>query len=365
MPSFLFFHRGEKKISRVFILNGFRMLVKKVWCYWHAGEANLPAFEKSCLQRLRVYNPGWTLQCLDREQAERRVIEQLPSCATWVRRLTHQLFSDLLRIVLLVTKGGMWLDVSVVVRKPLDSWLSPKLSCDGHGFKVAHTTLATNGTAESWFLAVNAPGCPFLRAWLDAFSRMLNEASRHPEFAMSASETWRATDKARIPMPLWSYLAFYVAFETTRQKLGETAWQDVKLEFPHLSWHRRNPFFLALLQTEELLKFSTTDRLRLKYLQCPGEVKALKQLDIVFEPRLKLGELALWIVAGILSLVCLWTQPMFALPALLLIWFFGPFREMFGSASTYTKCGTSNVHYWRKMVDSCSAWLRTKLARQK
>ena len=101
-----------------------------IWTYWHAGEAAAPPIVRRCIARFRDLHPGWAVRCVE----ERTLHVHLPDDPLLRRDATttggghHGRWwdlenpaarSDYVRLALLARHGGVWLDASVLLLRPL------------------------------------------------------------------------------------------------------------------------------------------------------------------------------------------------------------------------------------------------------
>ncbi len=96
---------------------------------WYQGWENAPELVKRCLCSWQHHNRGWTIRALDRETLSRWV--DLSELSLPVENCNLAWLSNLVRINLLRTHGGVWADATAFCRRPLDEWLYDYL---GSGF---------------------------------------------------------------------------------------------------------------------------------------------------------------------------------------------------------------------------------------
>jgi Tfp pilus assembly protein PilF len=100
----------------------------KIYVYWAQGMSDAPAVVQRCQEALHRLHPGGEVAVLDDTvwasldvpARTREVIRH---------RLTHG--SDVLRLELLSRHGGVWLDATCLVRRPLLPELAPQLTATG------------------------------------------------------------------------------------------------------------------------------------------------------------------------------------------------------------------------------------------
>ena len=93
-----------------------------VWFFWWQGEESMPEIINICYQTLKYYSNGHTINLItqnnypDFADIPGYIIKKLNS-----KRITLTSFSDILRVCLLFEHGGLWLDSTILLTKPLSS----------------------------------------------------------------------------------------------------------------------------------------------------------------------------------------------------------------------------------------------------
>ncbi len=152
----------------------FSRLPRRVWMYWQQGEAAAPDLVRECIASWRSQNPGWEIVVLDGDSAEALVdMSDLPADMLIRRR------SNLLRMRLLLTRGGVWADATTFCARPLDDWLPLMMPAGMFVFSNPHP----DRIISTWFLA-SLPGHEALRR-LEAGYRahVLADIRKPPYFA--------------------------------------------------------------------------------------------------------------------------------------------------------------------------------------
>lgn len=90
----------------------------RIWVFWGQGEQEMPPLVKACYRQLTHFNENVTLVTLDNIS---NFISISPLIFEKVNdgRISWAYFSDIVRTTLLATYGGLWLDATVWVSKPL------------------------------------------------------------------------------------------------------------------------------------------------------------------------------------------------------------------------------------------------------
>jgi mannosyltransferase OCH1-like enzyme len=111
--------RSEKLLEpRQFCLSYARRLPRStparkpeiIWQYWDQGEANAPPIISACLASVRKHCTGFEIRVLDATTLDNYIT--LPAFLS-TKKITRTHLSDLIRLELLATYGGTWLDASI------------------------------------------------------------------------------------------------------------------------------------------------------------------------------------------------------------------------------------------------------------
>ncbi len=145
---------------------------KKIWTYWN-DPAKLPRTVQLCMDGWRKHHPEHeiTLLTSDNYTQYTQIPQHLVDHPNFHDNPTR--FSDLVRIWTLAQHGGVWIDSSVLVKRPLDQWLPPPGGCPAPEFIGYYIDGMTTSTPviENWFYAA-PPESPFVVAWRDEFSKI-------------------------------------------------------------------------------------------------------------------------------------------------------------------------------------------------
>lgn len=126
----------------------YQNLPKIIWIFWDQGEENAPYLVKQCISSWRIHNYGWEVRVIDKALLNDTInLEGLDLRSD----ITLQALSDIIRVKILLTHGGVWADSTLYCVKPLDSWL-PHYFRD-HFF--AFASERKDRLMTTWFLAGN------------------------------------------------------------------------------------------------------------------------------------------------------------------------------------------------------------------
>jgi hypothetical protein len=141
-----------------------RTVPRIIWMFWSQGEANFPPIVAGCVQRWRDLHPDWTVNVLDKAQAEALIdMSDVPD------DFPLRIYADALRVRLLRSFGGVWADTTLYPHKPLDSWL-PFLASSGF---FVFTYDGPGRDVENWFIAAEQ-GNVLVSAWDRTITRHLS-----------------------------------------------------------------------------------------------------------------------------------------------------------------------------------------------
>eukprot|EP00928_Gymnodinium_smaydae_P089210 TRINITY_DN73204_c0_g1_i1.p1 TRINITY_DN73204_c0_g1~~TRINITY_DN73204_c0_g1_i1.p1 ORF type:complete len:380 (-),score=27.81 TRINITY_DN73204_c0_g1_i1:19-1125(-) len=142
-------------------------LPKLLWTYVE-GDGNItemPTYNRMCLKEWALQNPNWTMEVI-RYTEYSDLITRFPSIAALFKSnpRTAQARSDMIRLAILATHGGVWVDPSLLPLKGLDTFGNALVARTGFFAFFSKKGLYTT------FMASEA-GNPLVVAWLRAFSQ--------------------------------------------------------------------------------------------------------------------------------------------------------------------------------------------------
>ena len=133
---------------------------KTVWLYWHQGWDEAPRIVKACRRSWALSNPDWEVRALDHDGVRGMFPDLLPG--ETASTLTG--FSDLVRLKLLSSFGGVWSDATVFCSQPISTAVT-MLTQSARFFAFSHP--AAERLISTWFMAAHARA-PYVAAWCDA-----------------------------------------------------------------------------------------------------------------------------------------------------------------------------------------------------
>ena len=134
---------------------------KIIWSYWDGPINDL--LDKS-LESWKKYFKGWQINILNKKTIKNYKILKPKN----YNQLTPTIKSDVIRLNLLYQYGGLWLDRTIIINKPI-TWLKKYEKYSYFSF------LYNNQKAiENWFIMVPKKNNKYIKLWLDTFIDILN-----------------------------------------------------------------------------------------------------------------------------------------------------------------------------------------------
>jgi len=137
---------------------------KIIWMYWHQGLDNAPFLVKKCIESWIEQNKDWEVYILNKENLHEYINIDLTDDK--ISKIVLANYSDLIRMKLLYTYGGIWADATTYCTKPLNSWII-EYSKSGF-FSFIHEK--PKGLPASWFL-ISQKDCFILK---EVYRRKIN-----------------------------------------------------------------------------------------------------------------------------------------------------------------------------------------------
>lgn len=128
---------------------------KNIFVYWNKGFSNAPLIVQKCYEQLQKYKPdGWTVITLTDNNIEEYIHmpvflkEMLRNDQIYIAN-----YSDILRSALLYFYGGIWIDATCFLTKPIPQYI---LNDELFMFSIENRILPyTPMKFENWFIRAN------------------------------------------------------------------------------------------------------------------------------------------------------------------------------------------------------------------
>lgn len=136
-----------------------------IYTYWH--NSTLSPLVHKCINSWKKHNPTYKIHII----TEQNMKKYIPFPITvWKHAKTHQQISDCIRIYILSERGGIWIDASVYLNKPLH-WIHSYQYYENSemiGYQIGNQSPPM---IENWFFAA-IPKSNFLNDWKNKFYTM-------------------------------------------------------------------------------------------------------------------------------------------------------------------------------------------------
>lgn len=121
---------------------------KIIWTYWNQGLKSAPPVVKPCIEQWRKLNPDWELRFVDANNIH-DYIEPLEIPKEKYNKISKAVASDLYKLKLIITHGGVFVDATTFPIIPLNEWLPNVVT---EGFFFFHKP-GRNRLISIWFVA--------------------------------------------------------------------------------------------------------------------------------------------------------------------------------------------------------------------
>lgn len=136
-----------------------------LWIYWGQGWNNAPLISKLCLQSWYNHNAlDYLIMPIDDIGLTNYIDLNKLMPHTNLKNIDRVAMSDIIRLALISTYGGIWVDSTVLCLKPLKIWLQPIL--EDYGF-FAYDKHIDRVSISSWFIAAEKNNY-VAQSWLDS-----------------------------------------------------------------------------------------------------------------------------------------------------------------------------------------------------
>lgn len=158
------YYNIDSKIEK-FIINKSNKDTKNIipniiWTYWDADK--IPNIVKKCINSWKKLNPNYEIIILN----DQKIMKMFNFDLKNIKNKNAFRKADFARIIAVQKHGGIWIDSSILLLKPLDDILPKYQQLDFIGFIAPQTTNFEKPIIENWFFA--APkNSKLLKDWLN------------------------------------------------------------------------------------------------------------------------------------------------------------------------------------------------------
>lgn len=136
-------------------------LPRIIWIYWAQGWDAAPELSQRARRAWTLHNPDWDVRAIDAGGVQQLLGQDWP-LTPLPDTITQTAKSDLVRLALLKSFGGVWVDATTFPVQPLDTWIEPHTATGSFAFDKP----GPNRPIATWFIAAYA-GNRLLQKWHD------------------------------------------------------------------------------------------------------------------------------------------------------------------------------------------------------
>ena len=157
-----------------------------VWMLCDKGWDKAPPLQAMCLRSFKRHNPDYAIHALDLAEAEYLIRRPHYYPDSIWQRASIQTKSDIIRLELLSSTGGVWADDNVYCNKPLSNWVNTVgLEKSPAGlFAYEKTRDAVHEEMIPWISAwfmIATNNSRFVRTWRDSVRRAWSDVTMTPQ----------------------------------------------------------------------------------------------------------------------------------------------------------------------------------------
>lgn len=176
---------------------------KTIWLYWDEEKINSITVEL-CINLIKNLHPNYRIHLLN----STKIFDYLPDFPTELIKKPSNFVSDMVRLMLLEKHGGIYLDATVLLSKPLD-WAVKLQRTDLSETVLYYTDENTLEQEfpmiETWFIAAT-PKSNFISAWRKEYQNSITSAN--PESYYIGNDL---LPLSKFPLEIPYYLSYMAA----------------------------------------------------------------------------------------------------------------------------------------------------------
>lgn len=134
----------------------------RIWSAWLQGRKNAPRHVQQIFDLWERLNPDCNVKILEQEDVD-AILSRLKVNTI---NMTPQVKTNMARLHLISTLGGVWVDATLLPTMPLMSWLTPQLR--SNGFFAFRSTGEPELILQNWFLYSEKDNY-FVENWLSSY----------------------------------------------------------------------------------------------------------------------------------------------------------------------------------------------------
>jgi hypothetical protein len=144
-----------------------------IWTYWEQGIEHITPFSKKCLQTWREKNPNHTIIVVDKNTVYNYLCKHdLPPNWKYMFKVQHK--SDFVRLALLEKYGGIWMDLTTICVRPINSVFNQSKSIEGFALR-GFSKNRDLSVFENWFISCKK-GSKIIKIWKREFLKVFGRS---------------------------------------------------------------------------------------------------------------------------------------------------------------------------------------------
>ncbi|WP_248624392.1 capsular polysaccharide synthesis protein [Enterococcus cecorum] len=170
-----------------------------VWICWFQGMENAPSIVKKCYNSILKWMPNMNIHVLDRKNLFEYITLPPFIIEKWEKGIiSDTLFSDFVRLSVLIKYGGIWIDSTVYMTGPLPMYIKKS-----QFFMYQSNEYDNSKLGESWFIKANA-GNRILQLTLSLMNEYWRRENKMRDYfimfiCMKIASNKYANDLAKMP----------------------------------------------------------------------------------------------------------------------------------------------------------------------
>ena len=147
---------------------------KTIWTYWDQGKDNIPIFCKMCIKSWKDKNPDHEVIIIDKNNVY-DYLDKKDLPPNWKKIDKPQHKSDFVRLALLEKYGGVWIDISTICVRPINSVFTQTKSLEGFAIKMFDNNAGLS-VFENWFIT-GKKGSKIIKKWKDDLLKVFGNST--------------------------------------------------------------------------------------------------------------------------------------------------------------------------------------------
>jgi len=139
---------------------------KIIFSFWHCDD--IPLSVKVAIHTWKKHNPDYKICLVTLDTVDNYIdTNDLPSN---LKNKAIQYKTDCIRLLLLEKYGGIWIDSTILITKPLTEWQTNDFDIGGYEADF-FTTKKDKPVFENWFIATSKSNSDIIKEWKNEFFR--------------------------------------------------------------------------------------------------------------------------------------------------------------------------------------------------